>query len=71
MQMKWKPSVVGLGLALMGMMGCGDKGEDNYGTEVGSRAWSFALPDTTQQNINLVHYRGKRHVVLQFYLGKW
>jgi hypothetical protein len=70
MKMGWRPGGLGLALALTGLVGCGGNGGGGYGSEVGRRAWPFALEDTTGQRISLAGYRGQRHVVLQFYVGQ-
>ena len=35
--------------------------------EVGESAPDFALPSTTGEKISLSQYRGKKHVLIQFY----
>ena len=36
---------------------------------VGSQAPAFSLPATTGDTVSLRHYRGKRHLILVFYVG--
>jgi peroxiredoxin Q/BCP len=35
--------------------------------EVGERAPDFTLPSTTGEQISLSQFRGKKHVLIQFY----
>lgn len=35
--------------------------------EVGDKAPDFELPSTTGEKVSLSHFKGKKHVLLQFY----
>lgn len=70
MKRGWTWGTLGLALGLIGLVGCGGHDGGGYGSAVGSRAWPFEVTDTAGQTVRLADYRGQRHVVLQFYIGK-
>ena len=58
-------------LFLLGVLLAGVVGMINVATalEVGEKAPDFTLPSTTGEAISLSQFRGKKHVLLEFYFS--
>ncbi len=58
-------------LFLMGMLLAGMLGASGVATalEVGDNAPDFTLPSTTGKKISLSQFRGKKYVLLEFYVN--
>ena len=59
------------GLFLLSMLLAGMLGATGvaWALEVGDKAPDFTLPSTTGEKISLSQFRGKKHVLLEFYVA--
>ena len=54
------------GVLLIGMLGVTNMAA---AVEIGEKAPDFTLPSTTGEKIGLSQFRGKQHVLLEFYVA--
>ena len=66
MVVKWMRTLFLLGVLLAGMLGATGVAR---ALEVGDKAPDFTLPSTTGGKISLNQFRGKKHVLLEFYVA--
>ncbi|MBI4525365.1 MAG: redoxin domain-containing protein [Deltaproteobacteria bacterium] len=67
MNMSVKPkSLLLLGLLLIGLLGTAG---GSSAVEVGDKAPGFTLPSTAGDKISLSQFKGKRHVLVEFYVA--
>ena len=65
MVVKWMRSLLLLGMLLAGLLVVASAAT---ALEVGDKAPDFTLPSTTGVKISLNQFRGKKHVLLEFYI---
>ncbi len=63
---KWMRSLLLLGMLLAGLLIVASVAT---ALEVGDKAPDFTLPSTTGGKISLSQFRGKKHVLLEFYIA--
>ncbi len=63
---KWMRSLLLLGMLLAGLLIIASVA---VGVEVGETAPDFTLPSTTGEKISLSQFRGKKHVLIEFYIA--
>ena len=66
MIVKWMRSLLLLGMLLAGLLVVASAAT---ALEVGDKAPDFTLPSTTGVKISLTQFRGKNHVLLEFYIA--
>lgn len=66
MIVKWMRSLLLLGMLLAGLLVVASAAT---ALEVGDKAPDFTLPSTTGVKISLNQFRGKKHVLLEFYIA--
>ncbi len=63
---KWMRSLLLLGMLLAGLLIVASVAT---ALEVGDKAPDFTLPSTTGEKISLSQFRGKKHVLIEFYIA--
>ncbi len=63
---KWMRSLLLLGMLLAGLLVVASAAT---ALEVGDKAPDFTLPSTTGEKISLSQFRGKKHVLIEFYIA--